>query len=162
MLRAAGIEVVELELPEACRELNEVQQTILAFEARLSYGGELRGHREKLSVKLVELLEEAQAIPERHYEAALHHAATARAAFDGVFAKVAALLTPSAPGEAPLGLATGDPVFNRQWTLLHVPCLSLPAGRGERGLPVGVQLVGRFQRDQELLAEARWIEAELG
>ena len=72
-----------------------------------------------------------------------------------------AILTPSAPGEAPAGMATGDPVFNRQWTLLHLPSVTLPVLKGAHGLPLGVQLVGRFQRDQELLAQARWLEAEL-
>ena len=134
----------------------------MAFEALLSYAAEWRGQRDRLSAKLAELLESAQGIPERQYEAALSYAAAARASFDGVFAKVDAILTPSAPGEAPHGIAaTGDPVFNRQWTLLHVPCVTIPVHEGKSGLPVGVQLVGRFKRDQELLAQARWLEAEL-
>jgi len=160
--RRNSIEVAELELPEPCRGLNEVQQTIMAFEALLSYAAEWRRQRDKLSAKLAELLESAQGIAERHYEAALSYAAAARASFDGVFAKVDAILTPSAPGEAPHGIAaTGEPVFNRQWTLLHVPCVTIPVHEGKSGLPIGVQLVGRFKRDQELLAQARWLEAEL-
>ena len=64
-----------------------------------------------------------------------------------------ALLTPSAPGEAPRGLeSTGDPAFCRVWTLLHVPCVNVPAAMGPRGLPVGVQLVGR-PYEEELLLE---------
>ncbi len=44
---------------------------------------------------------------------------------------VDALLTPSAPGEAPLGLDwTGDPVFNYIWTALYMPSITLPAGTG--------------------------------
>ncbi|MFI4986732.1 MAG: amidase [Alphaproteobacteria bacterium] len=162
VLRANGVEVVECELPRPCRGLNEVQQLILAFEAALSYGAELRDHAAQLSAKLREMLESGRATTESQYEAALHHAAEARAAFDGVFSGVDAILTPSAPGEAPTGLPTGDPVFNRQWTLLHVPCLTLPVAEGPHGLPTGVQLVGRFKRDEVLLAQARWLAAELG
>jgi Asp-tRNA(Asn)/Glu-tRNA(Gln) amidotransferase A subunit family amidase len=52
--------------------------------------------------------------------------------------------------------STGDPAFNRIWTLLHLPCLSLPVGRGPAGLPVGVQLVGPLRGDGALVAAARW------
>ncbi|HUI18522.1 MAG TPA: amidase [Alphaproteobacteria bacterium] len=156
-----GVEIAELELPDTCRGLNEVQQTVMAFEARLSYGAEWRDHHDQLSPKLAELLDGAQGIPERHYEAALSRAAAARASLEQLFATMDAILTPSAAGEAPAGMATGDPVFNRQWTLLHLPCVTLPVLKGASGLPLGVQLVGRFQRDEELLAQARWLEAEL-
>jgi amidase len=74
-----------------------------------------------------------------------------------------ALLVPAAPGEAPAGLdMTGDPLFNRTWTLLHLPCVTVPAGRGDSGLPIGVQLVGRLGDDARLLAVARFAEQALG
>jgi amidase len=74
-----------------------------------------------------------------------------------------ALLTLSAPGEAPPGLdSTGDPAFNRIWTLLHVPCASLPAATGASSLPIGVQLIGRAGADAELLSVAAWAEQSLG
>ena len=70
-----------------------------------------------------------------------------------------ALVVPAAPGEAPEGLAsTGDSVFNRVWTLLHAPCVNVPAGRGPKGLPLGVQVVGRIGDDARVLACAHWIE----
>jgi amidase len=58
--------------------------------------------------------------------------------------------------------STGDPAFNRIWTLLGVPCLSLPAGRGPAGLPVGVQLVGAAGGDGALVESASWIARALG
>ena len=73
------------------------------------------------------------------------------------------LLTPSAPGEAPASLeSTGDPVFNRAWTLLGVPCVSVPHGKGTHGLPLGIQLVGAFDGDTALLGWAHWVEGALG
>jgi len=69
---------------------------------------------------------------------------------------------PAASGEAPARLdMTGDPLFNRTWTLLHLPCVTVPAGRGAAGLPIGVQLVGRFGDDARLLAIARFAEQAL-
>ena len=69
---------------------------------------------------------------------------------------------PSAPSEAPASLAsTGDPVFNRAWTLLGVPCITIPHGKGPHGLPLGVQLVGAFESDTALLAHADWVAKTL-
>ena len=161
-MRSAGVDVVDLELPERCRGLVEAQRTIQLFETRLSLSPEWREHGARMSADLRDVIERGAAIPAGRYEAALRHAATARASLDEVFAKVDLVLTPSSKGEAPASLATtGDPIFNRIWTLLHVPCVNLPAMEGPHGLPLGAQLVGRNGHDHELLALARWLEAEL-
>ena len=79
-----------------------------------------------------------------------------------VFTKYDALITPSAIGEAPAGLeSTGDPAFNRIWTLLHLPCINLPVGSGQHGLPVGIQLVGEAGGDAKLVAIAAWMLSQL-
>ena len=73
-----------------------------------------------------------------------------------------ALVTPSAPGQAPAGLEwTGDPVFNLIWTSLHVPCVTVPAGVGPDGLPLGIQIVTRMGEDRQALAWAQWVMAAL-
>ena len=77
-----------------------------------------------------------------------------------LFSEHDALLTFSAPGPAPEGFgSTGDPRFNRLWTLMGVPCVNVPVP-GHR-LPVGVQVIGRFGDDGRALAVARMIEAAL-
>ena len=79
-----------------------------------------------------------------------------------MLAELDVLLTPSAPGEAPEGIAsTGDPVFNRVVTMLGFPAISLPAGLGPSGLPLGVQLVGAPGGDAALLAVAAWVDSKL-
>jgi Asp-tRNA(Asn)/Glu-tRNA(Gln) amidotransferase A subunit family amidase len=89
--------------------------------------------------------------------------AAARAAFPAAIEGFDAVLTPAAPGEAPEGLGwTGDPAFNTLWTLLHGPCVTVPAGVGPRGLPLGVQVAGRIGADAAVLGWAEWVRAALG
>src|SRR5207237_179218 len=89
-------------------------------------------------------------------------AAAARAGLDAFFGECDAILVPAAPGEAPAGLgSTGDPIFNRMWTLLGVPCVAVPARWADNGLPTAVQLVGRRRDDARLMAAAAFHERAL-
>jgi len=100
--------------------------------------------------------------PPERYAAALETAVRCRAASDGLFTEYDVLLAPSAPGEAPADPATtGDPVFNRLWTILRAPCITLPAFTGPQGLPVGVQVIGKPGADAFTLACAKWIHEAL-
>ena len=161
-LAAAGAALTEVELPAECHELFEAQKAVMAFEAVRSLG-ELRArHAARLSPVLLDLLRAGDATPAAAHAEALALAARCRAVLAGIFRGVDALLTPAAIGEAPPGLeSTGDPAFNRIWTLLHLPCLTLPAGRGPAGLPVGVQLVGPHRGDGALVATSRWVHRRL-
>ena len=68
----------------------------------------------------------------------------------------------SAPGAAPKGLDwTGDPRFNRLWTLMGEPCVNVPAYVADGNLPVGVQVIARFGDDAGALAAARFVEQAL-
>ena len=80
------------------------------------------------------------------------------AALEEIFERCDAILCPSAPGPAPLGLEnTGDAIFNGLWTLCGTPCLSLPLLMTENDLPMGVQLVGQYGNDARLLRTAQWM-----
>lgn len=71
-------------------------------------------------------------------------------------------ITPAAPGPAPKGLeSTGDPVMNLPWTQSGLPAIGVPCGVSKAGLPLGMQLVGRWNEDERLLSQAEQIEASL-
>jgi amidase len=110
------------------------------------------------------VLTPGRAIPLDAYVAAVESAEAFRRWLDDeVFSEVDVLLAPSAAGEAPEGLgSTGSARFNGIWTLAGTPCVTLPAGTGPRGLPLGVQLIGPRRRDRALLDAAAWAEARLG
>jgi Asp-tRNA(Asn)/Glu-tRNA(Gln) amidotransferase A subunit family amidase len=136
---------------------------IFAFEAARNYAYEYETHRDKLSPALRDgLLTPGRAMPLTDYVSAIEAAEAFRARLDDVFAEFDILLAPSAIGEAPRGLdSTGDARFNALWTLAWTPCLTLPAGSGRNGLPLGIQLVGRRFGDEALLDAAAWVEARL-
>lgn len=68
-------------------------------------------------------------------------------------------VSPPAPGPAPKGLdSTGNPVMNLPWTHAGLPTLTLPAGFNSEGLPLGLQLTGRWYQDEALLAWAAELE----
>lgn len=73
-----------------------------------------------------------------------------------------AWICPSTVGAAPKGLnSTGDPVMNLPWTQAGLPAINLPAGENPQGLPLGLQVVGNWHKDESLLFWARDLEKAL-
>ncbi len=161
--RAAGAVVVDCELPAGCADLADAGMRILVREARQALAHELRSDPFRVSALLRELLERDDPDDPAPYDAARRLATECRMLVeDAVFSRFDVVLTPSTPGEAPIGLgSTGSPVFNHLWSVLHVPCVTLPGLLGPSGMPVGVQLVGPRGGDAALLAAAGWAERAL-
>jgi Asp-tRNA(Asn)/Glu-tRNA(Gln) amidotransferase A subunit family amidase len=161
-LERAGVQVTELAIAPEHRGLNQVQDAVMGFEMARALAWERIEHSAELSPRLAQMLDAGLAVGAADYDLALVRTAEARKALGAFFGSCDAVLVPAATGEAPAGLgATGDPVFNRMWTLLGVPCVTLPASWGENGLPTGVQLVGQVRDDARLLACAAFLERVL-
>ena len=163
-LSAAGAKVSEVEFAAPFRNIAEHHQRIFYYEAAHNYAYEYLEHRDKVSATLLDtVLDPGAAILIDDYIESLEVAEAFRAHLDDIFADVELLLTPSAAGEAPQGLgSTGNSAFNATWTLSWAPCVTLPAGTGPKGLPLGVQLVGPRFADERTLDAAAWVEARLG
>jgi len=157
-LAAAGARMSQVELPEGFRALDQAQRDILGYEIVRNLGYENRKHRGRLSSALREMLDTGGQVTAERYDEAQQLTRDCRLLVSDVFDECDVLLAPSTTGEAPEGLkSTGDPVMNRLWTLLHLPCVNVPVARGPNGLPVGLQVVGRFADDARTLAAATWI-----
>lgn len=162
-LSRAGARVSDVALPAAFAGLALAQTDIQAYEGARCLAFERLNYWDALSGKLKELLQSGLDCSDERYDAGLALAAGCRIELDRVFADYDILLAPSTPGEAPEGLdSTGDPVFNRIWTLLYVPCVHVPFFKGPCGLPVGVQAIGRFGADALTLAVSHWAHQRLG
>jgi Asp-tRNA(Asn)/Glu-tRNA(Gln) amidotransferase A subunit family amidase len=158
----AGARVAEIAIPPEHRGLTAAQDTVMGFELVRGLAFERLQHSAELSPRLAQLLDAGMSVGADAYDAACAETEAARARLDGFFGPCEAMLVPAAPGEAPAGLGyTGNPVFSRMWTLLGVPCVTLPAIWGEGGLPTGIQLVGRPGHDAQLMAAALFAERAL-
>jgi len=145
----------EVELGPAFQGLIDAQIAVMGHEASRSLGGE---PETELSPRLREFLREGAKVTPERLRAARDQADRCRRQLDQIFSTFDALLTPAATSEAPIGLAaTGDPIFCRIWTLLGAPCASLPVLKGPAGLPVGLQVVSRQNREDVLLSACAWI-----
>jgi Asp-tRNA(Asn)/Glu-tRNA(Gln) amidotransferase A subunit family amidase len=158
----AGAPIGGLALPEIVAEAWRMQPIVQDFEAHQALAWEYRGHRDAMPPLLGAKLDETAGIQPAAYDEARRIAKRARDALAEIFEEVDVLLTFSAPGAAPKGLAsTGDPRFNRLWTLMGVPCVNIPATIADGGLPVGVQVIARFGDDAGALAAAQFVEEAL-
>lgn len=162
-LARAGATVVDRELSPGVAAIAAAHPIVMNNESGRALGWELANAREGISEGLRERLEFG--LSQSEAAVAEAHAVFERAQreFPACMEGLDALVTPSAPGEAPAGLGwTGDPVFNLIWTSLHVPCVTVPAGAGPAGLPLGIQIVARIGEDRQALAWAQWVAAAIG
>jgi amidase len=160
-LAAAGAMVRDVALTPA--DILDHHRRIFEFEAARNYAYEYEIHGDKLSTALRDgLLTPGRRLPLSAYVEAIETAEAFRRNLEDLFSEFDVLLAPSAVGEAPEGLAsTGDARFNAIWTLAWTSCVTLPAGTGRKGLPLGIQLIGPRFRDEALLDAAAWVEARL-
>jgi Asp-tRNA(Asn)/Glu-tRNA(Gln) amidotransferase A subunit family amidase len=159
----AGARITRVALPAALKAAQDAHPAVMHGESAQSLAWERDHHRSAISDVLNERLDWAESLPGTAIMAARAAFATGRAAFSDLMVDYDILLTASAPGEAPEGISwTGDPICNALWTALQGPCISLPAGTGPAGLPLGVQLVAPFGADRALLGWAGWVEGVLG
>ncbi len=156
-LGKAGAVVRDVVLPEAFGRVGPCQRIIMAKEASQAFQHEWAHHRDALSDGFRSMIERGLETSTAEAADTIATVERCRAQLPELFAAGEIILTPSAVGEAPIGLhSTGDSVFNRTWTALHVPCLTVPVTDGPHGMPLGVQFVGPHGDESTLLGTARW------
>ena len=162
MLREAGAKVRAWDMPDSWAALITAHNRVMTKEATEHYGPERARHPELLSVSLSASLAVGDSVTRPQLADARKRRKRAQSDLAEVWDKFDFLIAPAARGEAPSGLGyTGDPIFNRFWTLLGSPCISLPFNTGPFGLPLAVQLIGPHRGDDQLIAWARWAEDKL-
>ncbi len=161
--RDAGALVSDYDMPAPFSALTQTREIFNNVERARSLPFEWTHHRAQISAALSHSVEAGFATSQSDYIEAKRFAERCRIEADAIFDDFDILLAPAANGEAPVGLHyAGDPSFQGLWTLLHTPTIAIPAGTGESGMPVGVQLVARRYNDTMLLDAAHWLIARAG
>src|SRR5581483_11110238 len=154
--------VRDLDINLALADVVGMHRIIMEAEMAHNLRREYEQAASRLSAPLRELIERGRKVPAADYLQATARIGEINTAMEQVFFEFDAILTPAAPGEAPVGLqSTGNPVFCTTWTYLGMPAITLPLLHGESGLPLGVQLVGPRYDDARLLRTARWLTQQL-
>jgi Asp-tRNA(Asn)/Glu-tRNA(Gln) amidotransferase A subunit family amidase len=156
--QAAGARVSEPAWPGFLTDAFHAHAIIQDYEAYRTLAFEYDNHRDALSPILRGMLDKAASVTPDDYDAARRTTKRARQAFAEFMGEIDVLLTPSAPSAAPGPDTTGPAIFNRLWTLMGTPCVNVPGLDDTGGMPLGVQIVGRFSRDREALLAARFLE----
>lgn len=167
-LKQQGIDIVDREDGDAIAELEAllrgvagVASTITAFERRWPYLDYFKRQRSKLSPYLRNSIEKSFAITAQDFHAALERRAKIRQQVAALRASADGFITFTASGPAPPGLDfTGSRSFQICWTLTSAPSITLPLLRSE-GLPLGVQLMGFVDQDEQLAHNAKWMAQTL-
>lgn len=158
-LAAAGHGVEDVEEVPGAENLNEWQDVIMHGEARISLMAEYGAGKQGLHEDIIEEVEVNRGITPRAMAEAYDGIGGLRPVFDQRLADYDAWLTASVPGEAiPRRDGNGEATFNRLFTALQLPCVTIPGLTGPSGLPVGVQLVGARFADMRVLAAATVLE----
>ncbi|WP_149539913.1 amidase [Siccirubricoccus phaeus] len=140
---------------------------ITGWENRWYQRALLDADPEAISPRARGLLERAEAMSPRDYQAALAKREEAQLRHARLAGLADAIISLACPGPAPVWegdkpgqpLAprpTGDAVFNIPSSLLWAPVVTVPL-LAVGGLPVGVQVMGQYQQDARVTALARWL-----
>ncbi len=153
-LEAAGVEIRRVPAMADYDDIYRRHNDIVAYEAARTHARWFDAYREQYHPKTAELIERGRTISEADYRRALDGRARLRDELHGLMDAhgLDLWIAPAAVGAALPGLdSTGDPVIALPWTHAGLPAVSLPAGTDAAGWPMGLQVVGRFGKDEELL-----------
>jgi Asp-tRNA(Asn)/Glu-tRNA(Gln) amidotransferase A subunit family amidase len=159
LVQELGERVEEVELLPSAIDAWRWHDTVGGAEIALNLRREWEHGRDRLSPALRERIERGRQVSALDYQIARAGIDPLHESFLELFQqRYDAILTPTAFGTAPAGLAsTGDPAFGAPWTLCGMPAVSVPLMQGANGLPLGVQLVGPRDGDARLLRTTRWL-----
>lgn len=154
-VKGLGANAAEVALPSEFACAPGLQRAVQFHDIARNYGPFFDDYPDDISPKLAEVIGIGRGVPRNEYDAALASREPLYKSLLGVLSGFDAVVTPAAPGVAPLGLSsTGSPMFNFLWTYLGMPAISVPVLKVD-GLPLGVQIVGRRGEDGKVLDIAR-------
>lgn len=160
-LEAAGYPIKRIPMFDDIATIDACHQDMIAAELAQQHRLWFSQYERLYRPRTAALIRHGQSVAPERLQAVRDHRLELRARIQRVMDDegIDLWICPSAPNVAPRGLgATGSPVMNMPWTHAGLPAASVPAGRGMRSLPLGLQLIGRFGDDEAMLTFASAIE----
>ena len=161
LLRNAGFELVKTDLLSDFDDLHERHMDLCAVEASEVHRSWRARHQRRYDPRTLALLDRAEGLDDARRDVIRASPLELRASLESMMTTMVldAWIAPAATGCAPMGLGeTGDGRMNGPWTHGGVPTVAIPAGRNSDGLPIGLQIAGRFMQDASLLDDAEFID----
>lgn len=163
-LGAAGFTILSIEMLNDIEEIVQRHNKLVAAEAAIVHKDWFKKYSHLYHPKTSDLIYIGQNINNEILKTCRKSCKSLREELVALMGhhNLSAIISPSTIGPAPLGLeSTGDPVMNLPWTLAGLPVISIPSGSSNSGLPLGLQVVGKYWDDVELLKIASKIEKTL-
>ncbi|MGD8457144.1 MAG: amidase [Anaerolineales bacterium] len=153
-IQSSGFKIKRVNAMPDFEDIVNRHSTIVAAEAYQTHKKWFDQHEDLYHPKTSELIQRGKSIAEEELSQAIQGSEQLRQELTTLMNDydIDLWLSPGAPGPAPKGLnSTGDPVMNLPWTHSGLPTLCLPSGVNERGLPMGLQVAGRWYTDEILI-----------
>ncbi len=147
--------------PSYFKDIHKYHQIIHETDLANNFSVYFKKFKKKLSNYMQDAISNGNKYTAKEYAEAIDFMKRSYESYEEVFEDYHGVLSPSSPGVAPKGLkSTGTAEFNKVWSYLGTPCISLPLLEGENNLPLGVQLIGNKYDDHRFLGVANWLEKE--
>ena len=147
--------------PSYFKDIHKYHQIIHETDLANNFSIYFTKYKNKLSKYMQTAIKNGNKYSAKEYAEAIDFMKRSYESYQEVFEDYHGILSPSSPGVAPKGLkSTGTAEFNKVWSYLGTPCISLPLLEGENKLPLGVQLIGDKYDDHRFLGVANWLEKE--
>ena len=147
--------------PSYFKDIHKYHQIMYETDLANNFGLYYKKYKKKLSKPMQDAIAKGNKHSAKEYAEALDFMKRSYESYEEVFEDYHGVLSPSSPGVAPKSLkSTGSAEFNKVWSYLGTPCISLPLLQGEANMPLGVQLTGAKYDDHRFLGIANWLEKE--
>ena len=152
-----NIEVFDV--PAYFKNIPKHHQIIHETDLANNFQAYYKKDKKKLSKEMRDAIERGLKHSAYDYANAIDFMEQSYQSYKEVFEDYHGVITPSASGVADKGLkSTGSADFQKIWTYMGLPTISLPLLTGESDLPLGVQLIGDKLDDIRFLSTANWLE----
>ena len=160
-LSDAGYELRRVPVMDDFPEVRARHDVIMSYDAARVHKDWFNTYAELYSPKFTELIQRGQSVTDVQVQVELDARDTFRIDMAQTMKEndIDVWIAPPAVGPAPKGLdATGDPVMNLPWTQIGFPAMNIPTTKNEDNLPMGLQVIGKWNEDESLLAWSADIE----